>query len=448
MRKRSRWMILLCCSVLSAPATAKMCTADAVPAATLLLPYFEVDLSSLPSGPPSVTTLLSINNATPEPVLAHVILWTDWAIPTGSFDVFLTGYDVETINLYDVFAHGEVPITADEQDDPGDLISPHGNPLWDGSFFACDVLLPYANPVFLGIGLDRLQLGHTGQAIPPTYAECMGADHDDNIARGYVTIDSTSECTVTTDITTSGFSGDYFVDGGTGIANNKNVLWGDYFYVIEPGHLAVTLPLVHIEADPSFNSFSTATGYTFYGGFFSPPDGRDNREPLGTVWAARFLNGPLGGGAASTEFIVWRDPAQGVILPSDCPGPPAGFPLGQSEIVCFDEQEDGMELSAMVNWYPLATQRSGSSDLGMPYLYGWCRLNLNHGSSAFGPNSDVAQSFVTAIHTDSVLGAVYVGGLHAIELANACDDLGSLSALIFADGFESGDVLSWSAVVP
>ena len=46
--------------------------------ATLLLPYFEVDLSN-PSG---TTTLFSINNASASAAVAHVTLWTDESIPT------------------------------------------------------------------------------------------------------------------------------------------------------------------------------------------------------------------------------------------------------------------------------------------------------------------------------------------------------------------------------
>ena len=46
---------------------------DVVPAATLLLPYFEVDLAN----PDGVTTLFSVNNASAAPQLAHVTFWTD-----------------------------------------------------------------------------------------------------------------------------------------------------------------------------------------------------------------------------------------------------------------------------------------------------------------------------------------------------------------------------------
>src|SRR4051812_8298540 len=83
-------------------ARAEIGTADVVPAATLLLPYFEVALDD-PAGP---NTLFSVNNASATAVVAHVTLWTDEAIPTFNFDVYLTGYDVQEINLATLFNGG------------------------------------------------------------------------------------------------------------------------------------------------------------------------------------------------------------------------------------------------------------------------------------------------------------------------------------------------------
>ena len=81
---------------------------DAVPAATLLLPYFEVGLDN--SGH-DVVTLFSINNASAAPQLAHITLWTQASRPTLDFDVYLTGYDVITSNLASLFTIGQLPPT-------------------------------------------------------------------------------------------------------------------------------------------------------------------------------------------------------------------------------------------------------------------------------------------------------------------------------------------------
>ena len=90
------------------PAHAVIGTLDNVPGATLLLPYFEVD----PDNSRGMTTLFTVRNASAGPVVAHVTLWTNLSIPVLSFEIYLTGYDSEAVNLYDVFVLGNLPITA------------------------------------------------------------------------------------------------------------------------------------------------------------------------------------------------------------------------------------------------------------------------------------------------------------------------------------------------
>ena len=65
----------------------------------------------------------------------------------------------------------------------------------------------------------------------------------------------------------------------------------------------------------------------------------DNREPLATNFAVRFLNGGIFDGG--TDLLVWRDSKTNQ-KPFTCPaanGNPAWYPLGQEGIVIFDEQE-------------------------------------------------------------------------------------------------------------
>src|SRR5262245_32927753 len=90
------------------PGQAKIGAVDQVPGASLLLPYFEVDLDNANG----VTTLLSINNASSTAILTHVVIWSDLSVPTLAFDIYLTGYDVQTINLRDIFVNGVLPRTA------------------------------------------------------------------------------------------------------------------------------------------------------------------------------------------------------------------------------------------------------------------------------------------------------------------------------------------------
>src|SRR6202035_3933778 len=99
---------------LAIPAGAVICTIDDVPAATLLLPYFEVDLAN----PNGVTTLFSVDNAAAAAVLAHVVIWSDLSVPVLDFNIYLTGYDVQQINLRDLIVNGLIPQTASAGQDP------------------------------------------------------------------------------------------------------------------------------------------------------------------------------------------------------------------------------------------------------------------------------------------------------------------------------------------
>src|SRR5437667_11698044 len=82
------------------------CDIGVTPAATLLLPYFEVDTAA--AAGTGATTLFTITNTSRFPQIAHVTLWTDWSFPVLDFNIFLTGYDVQGINLFDVIVRGFV----------------------------------------------------------------------------------------------------------------------------------------------------------------------------------------------------------------------------------------------------------------------------------------------------------------------------------------------------
>src|SRR5512138_869711 len=67
------------------------CDIGVAPAATLLLPFFQVDLGTAGTGR---TTIFSVTNVSPYAQIAHVTVWTDWSFPVLDFNLFLTGYDV------------------------------------------------------------------------------------------------------------------------------------------------------------------------------------------------------------------------------------------------------------------------------------------------------------------------------------------------------------------
>jgi hypothetical protein len=436
---------------LGGQAFAELCTVDAVPAATLLLPYFEVDLGNAQG----VNTVFSINNASAPPALAHVAVWTDWSQPVLDFDVFLTGYDVQTVNLYDVFANGNLPVTADEQSDTLDTISPHADhPEWDGSFpqtaanasVDCNNIFPlFLNPVLEGTRLADIQAKLTGDSID---GACYGATHGDGLARGYITVDSVDTCSLIFPN-----DDDYFTDGvNPAVANNNNVLWGDYFIINGDNDSARGDNLVHIEAT---DAPAWATGYTFYGRYSVPALTIDGREPLGTAWGARYLNGGAFDGGTSLQ--VWRDSTVTDIDDAGfvCGGPgefgagPEWHPLNETEVIAFDEEEAWEELCGIVFGpggppvspptvptdedpvcFPLETQSVAVGDgaLAPSFSFGWLFMNLNVGIdgpfASFdldpGSGGTLAQSYVSVTHT--ALDRFEVG-LAAIELTSACDDI-------------------------
>ncbi|HUP23753.1 MAG TPA: hypothetical protein VNB06_12530, partial [Thermoanaerobaculia bacterium] len=108
-------------------ALAEIGTVDNVPAATLLLPRFEVEIGSAFSPGNSLTTLFSVNNASDESVIAHVTLWSEWWVPVLDFSIYLTGYDVQTINLSDIINLGDLPNTGPSNalSNRGEFSGPH-----------------------------------------------------------------------------------------------------------------------------------------------------------------------------------------------------------------------------------------------------------------------------------------------------------------------------------
>lgn len=427
--KKAAIFMTLALLALGGQAFAELCTIDAVPAATLLLPYFEVDFTT-EDDTAATTTFFSVNNASAAPALAHVTLFTNISIPTIDFDVYLTGYDVQVFNLRSIFRDGDLPVTATEgQDTAQDTISPHGiNPAWDDASIpvppidplSCNNEFPFNNPVLNSTLLTRIQNGHTGQAVPGLGTnQCLGLDVGKTNAIGYITIDSVSRCNVF-------FPNDagYFIDGGIGAANNRNVLWGDYFIVDPANNSAFGDTLVHIEADATVFGLAADT-FTFYS---RDTLGADNREPLANAWATRYITG--GAFDGGTRLAVWRDNRETTSGSVTCG---SSEQLEEAEVIAWNESEDAVELCERggnispqpgdiacfpecINWVAV-----GEGDLDPPFNNGWLYLNLDLADVGTGVDpADRSQSYVTAVF--SALNR-YEVGYSAIQLHSACDGL-------------------------
>ena len=404
----------------SRPGAAAVCHLESVPAATLLLPYFEVNLDD----PNGLTTLFSVNNASATAVLAHVVIWSDLAVPVLAFNLYLTGYDVQSINLRDVIVFGNLPQTASEGQDPNDTISPKGQFSQDLDFASCQGTLP--PPPLPAAYLTHLQNALTGNPSPLLKGLCAGQTLGDNVARGYVTVDTVDNCT----LRVPGDAG-YFGAAGAGDVTDQNVLWGGFFIVNSTQGYAHSSNLVAIVADGTAPATSTPGNYTFYGRY----DGWtavDHREPLATTFAAQFAVGGLF--SAGTSYLVWRDPkvAQGAFsCPATDGSVPAWYPLGQEGLTIYDEQEHPVAMSwfpfpfpppAALIPFPAATQRVVVNGVAfpVPWTFGWTYLDLNRtGTSGNNPPADPSAAQAWVIATESSFGHFAVA-LDAFRLDSAC----------------------------
>lgn len=372
----TRW--LAACFVAAAffwspAARAVVGTVDNAPAATLLLPYFEADLGN----PNGTQTAVRISNASASAVLLHATLFTDLGIPTLQFNVYLTGYDSVDLDMRLLF-QGIVPQTASAGQDPSDRISPKGTYSQDINFASCTGILPppglppttagsfAANTTWDAGTLAAIRAAHTGQASTLWSGQCGAVAHGDNVARGYMTIDTVNNCTMR-------YPSDpgYFAAGFGGDATGQNVVYGTATTINRTLQAVYTENLVAIEASYSDPTTSTSGIQTFYGRF-NGNTAIDYREALGTVWSARSLEGTAVD--YDTQFVVWRDPGQAV-APFTCGGAlPAPFPLTTREVVAFDEQEN--PTFAAGNLIPYATQLVDASTLS-PYNFGIVRFDLS-----------------------------------------------------------------------
>jgi hypothetical protein len=396
---------IACLLVMGNQAFATEDAIDVVPAATLLLPYFEVDLVNANG----VTTLFSVNNASAAPQLAHVTFWTDMSRPTLDFTIYLTGYDVQTFNIGPLFRTGALPLLQGPKPDPPGLpnndehagafsIKNNDPAITAGESGQCTFPLPTQLPPNF---LDFIRAVHIGLPIPPGFANaglCAGtigggagtssAGIQDNIARGYVTIDVVDECSQLTPTDFAYYTGPVIKTGP-----DANTIWGDFFLVNPQENFAQGDTLVHIETYDEPRSFTPV--YTFYGRYtpVTPYNGDDNREPLATTWGVRYLSGGVFTGGS--DLLCWRDNGNNDSAnPFPCgPVPPRvsgdGMPLSQNQVVIFDEEENPVTVPGspfspppqqaglqVCPWEANRTRVDGPR-LPTPFDFGWLYLNLN-----------------------------------------------------------------------
>lgn len=359
------------------PARAVVCAIDTVPAATLLVPYFEVDLDQCADPWGYLDTQFTVGNATDQPVLAGVTYWSDWGVPLFGFQIYLPGHAAERVTLGELLCDNALPQT-------GSAVSPHppgtGAPV---AFPGCnDSAVPGTAPNYALPALSPAVLAHLREALTgrlsSLHAAYYGHDWGDGVARGYVTVDALARCHLLFPS-----SPGYFSDSGA--ASRDNVLVGEWGITSPPNNSSHLQPAVAIEASSGEFGDGDVTFYGRYVGF----SGHDGREPLPTTFAAAFA---LAAPFDTADQLLWRERVS--IEPSPTPAEPVDLPLDERSVTWFDSESmpypselapapPGAEVSDLVD-YPVVCHAYTEAEVPYPVPAGWQYSNLQNVQSA-GP---------------------------------------------------------------
>jgi hypothetical protein len=343
-------------------ASAVTCTIDQRPAASLLVPYFQVsydaDGNLVSTGPGARDTIVTIANASAAPMIAHVNVYDRFSQLVLDFNVALTGFDVQAMRVSDVIG-GILPNTPLDFD---------GEPLGDVCQRAGGEVYPDPDgflrvfPQFPATVLDNTLATTQYDQVFFSVAEQLRIDcfgDLDFLAIGYMTIDHANYCNLSNPQEPA-----YYYNNALG---NENNMFGEIVFTSGEGLPTYALSTVNIEADTVIGQIAQSDPLpirTFYARYWEllpypadncpncgsgdpetdlslsspwniPGGGQfagigDGREPLGLKWAARWFD--LGLTITST-FRAWRSSVLGGDDP-DC-----DFLEPQMASTFFDEDE-------------------------------------------------------------------------------------------------------------
>jgi len=376
------------------------CDIGIYPAATLLLPYFEVDTTqTVPST--AMNTVFTVVNTSQLPQIARVTLWTDFGFPALSFPMFLTGYGMQSISMYELVARGNLPVTYSGATPGTASAANDSNPN-----FLEDNHCDRSGGTLVKERRERLQRAliegerDTGCRIGRQHA----------IATGYVTVDVVNSCADVDPLDPSYWTDTLLFD---------NVLTGDYERInpnVTTGNYAGGSPLVHIRAVPEGGPAGVVGQvpfpYTFYDRYL-PAEARkmDRRQPLPSVFAARFIEG--GSTGFKTNLMIWREGATGATRDECLYAKNEKLPV--RTIVRFDEHENATMASSGIVLPPSSANSSVAT--AFPLLTagdvgGWFWISLDNGARA-----RASQNWITV--------QMYAEGRYAVDfdatwLANGC----------------------------
>ncbi len=427
----------LALALVSGVAYANFCARDVVPAASLLVPYAVVDLNA--DGTPNTsgyTTLFAVTNVSSDLVLVHFTAWSAQSVHVVDWDEVLTGYDVWTINFrdlltghFDYFDTGSpldpVPVTGPPPYGPTTnvsaaavaLVPPVDVPA--AGITGCN--FPYGYRPTLGpIIVSKLQQDiyaqptqyvascKTGVPNFPSPAWLVGLTK--NPVFFYVTADVVAACN-TAFPDESGYWNNGPASNGNRFPLARNVIIGDVIWVNFTSNFSESMPAVHLEADPDA---ITATGFrAFYDRYanIAAPVQQDDREPLATAFAFRYINT----GGVTTQAMVWKDSLEVDRVP--CASKVTGIVCACQPYIyyAFDENENasarggggpsGFDI-AEPNVIPFETQAAPINATnwdGIPASNGWMLL-------VFDPSLNPPRTAATTTHQAWVAVRYLLGG--------------------------------------
>jgi hypothetical protein len=429
---------------------ANVCAFDAVPAATILFPFVTLDYNAPMTG---VSTSFSITNVSAEAQVVHVTVWTDFSAAILDFNIILTGYDVISMNIRDIFINGQLPVTVHQ---------PHSATPWtegveaNGPVSVANTL----NGSWLNPGMDEPQptsdLGtrcdSSNSSYPGLYTSLIPGSFL-NLFQGFLQISQTADKLHSDDCTKS-YSGAYplipapfWVDRDTTYPTNMyitadvvencnklfpdafgyftaetrldNVLIGDVLWTSIDDRYSEASNAVHLEASMYLDQVATTepgSGFpiSFYHRYAVLNEGvSDYREPLPTAWAFRYLGAGLAN--IGTDVRVWkgstiwnwtydleRDPASvspDTLIASNCHAY-TYYAWDEDEMVTtvssFPWSSPGGE-SVIPNLIPLETQQVPVEQFDTPGAFGWMLFvwpASNYVGAGLGNQDDFYQTWM------------------------------------------------------
>ncbi len=418
---------------IASSAFAVTCTSDQRPAATLLVPYFQVSIGPdgnvLREGPETLDTLVTIMNASAAPMIAHVNVYDRYSVLQLDFNVALTGFDVQPMRISDII-DGFLPNTLNASGK--DACQRNGSakvyPDPDG-FLRVRPLAPATGQDNTQATTDYSDHYDLGDLISNLQYNC-GTDDLDDRAIGYIVIDHANYCNLSDPTDPN-----YFYNDAIGMENN---LWGEIIFTSGDGLPTYGISTVNMETDTTFGDAAYFTPQTpvrtFYARYWSPfidsaPNNcpncnqaaavndllqtspwnvgfGDQREPLGLNWAVRWFDL---GATITTNFQVWRSsPAAPASLLEACK-----IEEPTVTLVFFDEDENtttqGTCPSPCTNPtfnFPYETQQRNVAAFSRPAgaVAGWVDMSfVNNSEGTLYDQAWAAYSFEGAVALESVL---------------------------------------------